>query len=195
MHGDFRPFPNKNVQMLDHFFPLLGTSHRFLRCQVVLSKRCHYYYCHYCYCHCCHYYYCHNLSFWVLPPFNCLSFVTIWAFEFCQFDFLSFVPICFSEFCLNSCFFFSFWHNWVFEFFQRNIYLFLFLSKFQFLVLSKEFAYFERPWSFFLMKSRLQNVFGVCLFPNILKNSWFLPNPKVKDYCRGWVNALSRCSS
>ena len=23
MRGDFRPFPNKNVQMLDHFFPLL----------------------------------------------------------------------------------------------------------------------------------------------------------------------------
>ena len=23
LHGDFRPLPNKNVQMLDHFFPLL----------------------------------------------------------------------------------------------------------------------------------------------------------------------------
>ena len=23
MRGDFRPLPNKNVQMLDHFFPLL----------------------------------------------------------------------------------------------------------------------------------------------------------------------------
>jgi hypothetical protein len=23
MHGDFRPLPNKNVQMLDHLFPLL----------------------------------------------------------------------------------------------------------------------------------------------------------------------------
>ena len=23
LHGDFRPFPNKNFQMLDHFFPLL----------------------------------------------------------------------------------------------------------------------------------------------------------------------------
>ena len=23
MRGDFRPFPNKNVQMLAHFFPLL----------------------------------------------------------------------------------------------------------------------------------------------------------------------------
>ena len=23
MRGDFRPFPNKSVQMLDHFFPLL----------------------------------------------------------------------------------------------------------------------------------------------------------------------------
>ena len=23
LRGDFRPFPNKNVQMLDHFFPLL----------------------------------------------------------------------------------------------------------------------------------------------------------------------------
>ena len=23
MRGDFRPFPNENVQILDHFFPLL----------------------------------------------------------------------------------------------------------------------------------------------------------------------------
>jgi hypothetical protein len=23
LRGDFRPLPNKNVQMLDHFFPLL----------------------------------------------------------------------------------------------------------------------------------------------------------------------------
>ena len=26
-------------------------SHRFWRCQVVFTKKCHYYYCHYCYCH------------------------------------------------------------------------------------------------------------------------------------------------
>ena len=58
----------------------LRKSHRLSRCQVVLTKRCHYnYYCHYC-----HYYYYHNLSFWVMSKFE-LSFVKIWVFKFCQF--------------------------------------------------------------------------------------------------------------
>ena len=38
-------------------------SHRLLRCQVVFTKICHYYYCYYYYCHFCHYYYCHSLIF------------------------------------------------------------------------------------------------------------------------------------
>ena len=42
------------------------TCHRLLRCQVVITKICHYFYCHYCYCHYCNYYYCQNLIFWVL---------------------------------------------------------------------------------------------------------------------------------
>ena len=48
----------------------LRTSHRLLRCQVVLTKRCHYYYWYYYYCHFFYYYYCHNLIFWVLSQFD-----------------------------------------------------------------------------------------------------------------------------
>ena len=39
------------------------TTHRLLRCQVVFTKRCHYYYCHNCSCYYCHYYYCHYYYF------------------------------------------------------------------------------------------------------------------------------------
>ena len=52
------------------------TSHRLLRCQVVFTKICHYYYCHYYYCHFSHYYYRHNWIFWILQKFSHKSYVT-----------------------------------------------------------------------------------------------------------------------
>ena len=164
--------PNMDKTSQESLKVALGTSHRFWRCQVVLTKICHYYYCHYCYCHCCHYYYCHNLSFWVLPQFNCLSFVTIWAFEFCQFDFLSFVPICFSEFCLNSRFFLVFVTIESLSFFKIIFIYFYFCQNLIFFSFVKGVCLLRETMKFFWMKSRLQNVFGVCLFPNILNFGW-----------------------
>ena len=38
----------------------LRISHLLLRCQVVFTKICHYYYCLYCYCRYCHYYWYHK---------------------------------------------------------------------------------------------------------------------------------------
>ena len=54
-------FKKKTLQESQKAAP--KTFHRLSRCQVVFTKRCHYYYCHDCYWAYCHYYYFHNLSF------------------------------------------------------------------------------------------------------------------------------------
>ena len=57
--------------------------------------------------------FCHNLSFWVSSQFELLSFVTTLVFELSQFEFLIFVTIWDVEFCHK---FFDFGQNLIFEF-------------------------------------------------------------------------------
>ena len=117
----------------------LRTTHQLLRCQVVYTKRCHYYFCHHCYCPYCHYYYCHNFSFWVVTILFFFIFFTIWAFEF---DFFNFVTTGVFEFCHNLSFwvllqfdFLIFTTIWVFEFCHNLSFEFLKLVIFSFVTI------------------------------------------------------------
>ena len=48
MSSNFWPLKNKHREIAKS---CPEKSHRFWRCEVFFTKKCHYYYCHYCYCH------------------------------------------------------------------------------------------------------------------------------------------------
>ena len=109
------------------------TFHQLLRCQVVFTKRCHYYYCHYYYCHFCHYYYCPNFSY---------SFITIRVFEFCHNWFFLFSHNLSFNFVINWVF--EFCHNLSFEFCQNlSFFGFVTIEFLSFIIFFLVFSQFE----------------------------------------------------